>query len=51
MFCYRLNGLDWLASAPGLGKMVAGFDFGIRNDTGVPNASPISAVPSVLGYA
>ncbi|XP_048777029.2 uncharacterized protein LOC125681133 [Ostrea edulis] len=44
-----LNGLDWLASAPGLGKMVAGFDFGIRNDTGVPNASPISAVPSVLG--
>ncbi|XP_061184405.1 uncharacterized protein LOC133192410 [Saccostrea echinata] len=44
-----LSGLDWLAPASGLGKMVAGFDFGIRNDTGVPNASPISAVPSELG--
>ncbi|XP_062615305.1 uncharacterized protein LOC134277050 [Saccostrea cucullata] len=44
-----LSGLDWLAPASGLGKMVASFDFGIRNDTGVPNASPISAVPSVLG--
>nr|XP_022324115.1 uncharacterized protein LOC111125010 [Crassostrea virginica]XP_022324116.1 uncharacterized protein LOC111125010 [Crassostrea virginica] len=45
----ELSGLDVLASSSGLGKMAAAFDLGIRNDTGVPNASPVSAVPAVLG--
>nr|XP_011453901.2 uncharacterized protein LOC105346853 [Crassostrea gigas] len=44
-----LSGYEVLAPSLGLGKMVAAFDFGIRNDTGVPNASPISAVPATLG--
>ena len=48
-FSFRLDGIPWVVPAGGLGRLVTTIDLRKRNDSNLPNASPVAAVPPTLG--
>ncbi|CAC5388161.1 JAG2 [Mytilus coruscus] len=48
-YTVRLDGIPWAVPASGPGRLVTTIDLRIRNDSTLPNASPVSAVQPTVG--